>query len=96
MINEIYTHKQEVWDEKECAKRANYAPKDFWGNQPPKGLISHVGSVYPEYGQTTRWNGCREIEGKLYRYEHRPLPKIPKSYEIVPLISWGRVIRKKN
>ena len=96
MIQDLYTHKQETWDKKECAKRARYAPKDHWGNRPPKGIIASCASVYPQYGQTTRWNGCREIDGGLYRHEHRPLPKIHKDYEFANLSSWGTIIKKKG
>lgn len=95
-MNETYSHPQETWDEKECAKRARYAPKDHWGNRPPKGLISNVGSSYPEYGQTKSYNGGTIINDKWYKSEHRPLPKIHPDYEIVVLSSWGKIIRKKS
>jgi len=91
-----YTHPQETWDEKECAKRARYAPKDHWGNRPPKGIIANSGSSYPQYGQTQRYNGGKVIDGEWYEAESVPLPIIPDSYEIVSLVSWGRIIRKKQ
>ena len=90
-----YTHPQETWTEAECAKRARYAPADAFGNKPPKGIIASNASSYPQYGQTVRYNGGRVINGEWYQSECRPLPIIPASYEIVPLTSWGKVIRKK-
>ena len=91
-----YTHPQETWDEKECAKRARNAPEDHWGNRPPKGLISNIGSPHPQYGQTRRYNGGKIIDGDWYEAESLPLPSIPESYEIVSLLSWGKIIRKKQ
>ena len=89
-----YTHKQETWTEAECAKRANYAPKDAYGNTPPKGIIASNASSYPQYGQTIRFNGGRIINGEHYEAECKPLPLIPASYEFASLSSWGTIIRK--
>ena len=90
-----FTHKQETWDEKQCAKRARYAPADARGNKPPKGIIARVASHRPEYGQTRRYNGGIVIGGEWYEAEHRPLPIIPDSYEFFTISSWGKAIRKK-
>jgi hypothetical protein len=95
-MKDCYTHKQETWSGKECAKRARYAPKDPWGNRPPKGLISHVGSAYPEYGQRKTYNGGCIRDGEHYRSEYKPLPVIPEGWEFAPLESWGTVIRRKG
>lgn len=93
---EIFVHEQETWDEKECAKRARYAPKDHWGNRPPKGIISNSGSVYCQYGDYVRWNGGITRDGKWYKAEYKPYPVIPDTYELYLLISWGKCIRKKE
>lgn len=90
-----FTHPQETWDEKECAKRAKYAPADHWGNKPPKGIIASDSSSYPQYGQTKRYNGGCERNGEWFEAESVPLPIIPASYEFHHLLSWGRIIRKK-
>ena len=37
-----YTHPQETWNEKECAKRARHAPANAYGDKPPKGIIARV------------------------------------------------------
>lgn len=95
-IKELYTHPQETWDEKKCKKMARYAPKDNWGNRPPKGIIAHSGSVYVQYGHTVRWNGGKIIDGELYEAEYLPLPEIPKTYEFVPLIGWGTRIQLRS
>jgi len=92
----IYTHPQETWNEAKCSKMARYAPKDHWGNRPPKGIIASYSSPYPQYGQTRRYNGGKIIEGKLYDAEQVPLPLIPKNYEFVPVVSWGIRIQLKS
>jgi hypothetical protein len=91
-----YTHPQETWNEKECAKRAKSAPRDFWGNRPPKGIIASNASSRPQYGQTIRFNGGTVIKGEWYEAESVPLPIIPPTFEIVTLCSWGKIIRKKQ
>lgn len=93
MMKELYTHPQETWDEKKCEKMYRYAPKDHWGNRPPKGIIAQSGSAYVQYGHTVRWNGGTIREGELYEAEHLPLPSIPKTYEFVPVIGWGTRIQ---
>jgi len=93
---EIYVYPQETWDEKECAKRARYAPKDHWGNRPPAGIIAGEGSPYCGYGRYVRWNGGCVRDGKWYKAEFMPLPIIPDSYEFYYKSSWGRCIRKKE
>lgn len=92
----IYTFEQEVWDEKECAKRAASAPQDHWGNRPPKGIIAYDGSCYPTYGRTMRYNGGTSINGEWYRGVRHLLPKIPDTYEFRYLISWGIIIVKRG
>lgn len=91
-----YRHPQEIWSAKECEKRARHAPIDPWGNRPPEGIIASIGSSYPQYGQTLRYNGGKVIQGEWYEAEHVPLPLIPKSFEIVSLRTWGKIIRKKQ
>ena len=95
-MKELYTHPQETWDEKKCEKMSRYAPKDHWGNRPPKGIIAHSGSAYVQYGHTVRWNGGKIIEGELYESEHLPLPAIPETYEFAPLVGWGTRIQPKT
>lgn len=90
-----FTHPREYWDEKECAKRAQQAHADHWGNKPPKGIIASNASSYPQYGQTIRFNGGCIRKGEWYEAESVPLPVIPRSYEFHKLSSWGLTIRKK-
>ena len=52
-----FVHKRESWTEKECEKRARAAPKNAFGDRPPRGLINNVGSPYPTFGQHRRYNG---------------------------------------
>jgi hypothetical protein len=92
----IYVHPQEIWNEEECEKRAKYAPKDPWGNRPPKGIISHTSSPYIQYGDRTKNKGGVCIDGVFYAIEHKPLPKIPDSYEFLESWGWGILIRKKE
>ena len=89
-----YTHPQETWNEKECAKRARHAPANAYGDKPPKGIIASNASSYPQYGQTIRFNGGRVIEGQWYEAEAVPLPIIPPSYEFKTLTGWGLTIKK--
>ena len=96
MKTKLYVHKQEVWDDKECERKARYAPKDAWGNRPPKGIISQSGSPYVQYGKTVRFNGGCIRDEKWYEGETMPMPSIPENYEIVPLTAWGLIIRKKK
>ena len=92
----IYIHKQEVWSEKKCERQARRAPKDAWGNPPPKGIIARAGCPHVQYGKTIRFNGGCIREGEWYEGEYKPLPIIPDTYEIVPLSSWGLIISKKQ
>ena len=92
---EYYVYPQETWDEAECKKRASHGPKDHWGNRPPKGLISHIGSTSAEYGQRHRYNGGCICAGDWWEGEERPLPIIPDTYEFVLLSSWGTRIQRK-
>lgn len=96
MIKELYTHPKETWDEKKCKKMARSAPKDQWGNRPPKGIIAQSGSAYVQYGHTVRYNGGTIRDGEFYRSEYLPLPEIPKTYEFVPLIGWGTRIQLRS
>ena len=93
-MKKLYTHPQETWDEKKCEKMSRYAPKDHWGNRPPKGIIAPSGAAYVQYGHTVRWNGGKIIDGELYEAHHLPLPAIPKTYEFVPLVGWGTRIQR--
>jgi len=95
-MERLYGYPQETWDEKTCKKWANYAPKDHWGNKPPKGLIANEGSSSPEYGQTCKYNGGCTHDERWYHGEYRPLPLIHESYEFHYLSSWGITIRKKQ
>lgn len=92
----IYVHPQETWDEAKCDKAARYAPKDHWGNRPPKGIISRSGSAHVQYGETLRFNGGCVRDGEWYEGERKPLPIIPDTYEIVTLSSWGLRIQRKK
>lgn len=95
-MSDTYTYPQETWDESECVRRARYAPADFWGNKPPKGIIASSASSYPMYGQTISFNGGTVIDGEWYKSVHKPLPIIPDTYEFYKLVSWGTIIRKKS
>lgn len=92
-----YTYPQEVWDIATCKKHARYCRKDGMGTTcTTPGLISDHASNWPGYGSSTRFNGGTLINGKLYGTVTKPLPKIPESYEIVNVSSWGYQIRKKG
>jgi len=95
-VKSIFWFPQETWDEKTCKKWANYAPKDHWGNSPPKGLIAHIGAPSPEYGQVCEYNGGCCHEDRRWDGEYKPLPLIHESYEFHSLSSWGTTIRKKQ
>jgi len=92
----LYTFPRETWDAKKCWRKARYAPKDAWGNRPPKGIIASNASSYPQYGQTIKYNGGIYIEGVLYKAVHKPLPYIPACYEFYQLPGWGTAIRRKQ
>jgi len=96
MTKTYYEYPQETWDEKTCEKWANYAPKDPWGNKPPKGLINNIGSHRAEYGQVHEYNGGCMREERWYDGEIRPLPLIHEDYEFFYLNSWGTTIRRKQ
>lgn len=89
-----YTHPEETWNEKECSKRARYAPANAYGDKPPKGIIASNASNYPQYGQTIRFNGGTSIDGEWYEAVAVPLPIIPPSYELKTLTGWGLTIKK--
>lgn len=92
----IYVHPQETWDEAKCEKAARYAPRDHWGNRPPKGLIARVGNSHPEYGQRIIYNGGCIRDNEHYAGEEIPMPAIPDSFEFVTLSSWGTRIQRKK
>jgi hypothetical protein len=95
-MKKLFTHPQEVWDEKKCAQVAKHRGRDGCGAlHPYPGRVAGVSSPYPEYGQTQRYNGGREINGEYYQAEHKPLPKIPDTYEFFTISSWGTYLRKK-
>ena len=89
-LDPVYTHPQETWDAKECAKRAKARRQP--GGKP--GLIAGSSSSYPEYGQTVRFNGGREIDGNWYQSECRPLPVIAPGFHFEKVVSWGTYIVK--
>ena len=93
---ELYTHPQETWDKKECAKRSRYAPKDHWGNRPPAGLINDFSTAYNAPGISHRYNGGCTYEGRHYRGESTPVPVIHEDFEIVPYPGWGLRIQLKK
>lgn len=90
----IYTHPQETWSFQECQRRARFAPKDAWGNRPPRGIIAASSSTHAQYGQTKYYNGGITINNVWYAGEYNPLPLIPNEFEFVSLSSWGTIIRK--
>lgn len=91
-IGEYYTHKQEIWDEKKCSKVANHIAKDGIGTPYP--FKGYIGSNQTGYGQRKYNGGCIR-EGDWYEGEIKPLPKIPKSYKIITIPSWGfRIVKK--
>jgi hypothetical protein len=93
----LYTHPQETWTVAQCEAAAKRISRDGLGTVGgPRGLIAHTGSPYCQYGGTVRWNGCTEREGKLYRAEHKPLPKIPPGFHFETAVSWGIRIVKDN
>lgn len=91
----MYTHPQEIWSLQECQRRANYAPKDAWGNRQPKGIIASNASTRAQYGQALNYNGGTVIDNQWYAGEYRPLPQIPPEFEFVSLPGWGTIIRRK-
>jgi len=92
----LYTHAQEVWNEAKCAKVAKHKGRDGCGAlHPYPGRVAGVSSPYPEYGQTVRFNGGRLIGDESYQSEHKPLPKIPNTYEFYKISTWGTYLRKK-
>lgn len=97
MAKTYYTHPQETWSEKECAKRARYRGTDSYGSKHPyAGLIASSASSRAQYGQTVTFNGgFIAPDGEWYNGEIRPLPIIPDSFEFHKRISWGTYIRKK-
>jgi hypothetical protein len=96
-MKKLYTYPQETWDEKKCAKIAKHRGKDGCGSvHPYPGLVAASGSSYPQYGQTVRFNGGTIIEGELYQYVMRPLPKIPDTFEFIRRVSWGTYLQKKS
>ncbi len=93
----LYTHPQEIWDEKKCAKIAKHRGTDGCGARHPyPGLVASSGSYHPTYGQTKRYNGGCTRNGEHYQAEHIPLPQIPDTYEFYTIVSWGTYLRKKS
>lgn len=88
---ELYTHPQEVWDEKTCAEKAKARTTNGMGTPFP-----YPGRIPQFYGTTTPYNGGCIRDGEWYKAEHIPLPKLPDSYEFYNIPSWGTHIRKKT
>ena len=97
-MKDTYTHKQEIWDEKTCAKKARYNSKNAYGDKNPwPGLIASSSSTYPQYGQTVRYNGgFIAPDGEHYQSESVPSPIIHENYEFIHRLSWGIYIQKKS
>ncbi len=90
-MKNLFTHPQETWDEAKCAKVAKSYHHDGLGTAESRpGRIAGSASVYPEYGQTQRWNGgFIAPDGEHYRAEHKPLPKVPEGWGFEQVTSWG-------
>ena len=86
-----YKGPQEVWDLKRCGKAAKYAPKDHWGNRPPKGIIVADSASMPLYGKR-RYNGGIVIDGEWYEGTDNPYPLVPPPYGLFWLSAWGVII----
>lgn len=53
-----------IWSNEMCAKAARYAPKNAFGDRPPKGIVYNSGSPYPcRYGGVTPWPDVPEPWG---------------------------------
>lgn len=92
---DTYVHPQETWSESECRTHAKSRERDGYGTLHLwPGKISGSSSVYPSYGYTT--NMGASVDGRYYRRQHKPLPRIPATYEFVQRATWGIYIRKKK
>ena len=90
--NQYYTFPQEVWDEKECEKRAKHLVEDGFGTPYP--FRGYIGML--KYGQH-RLNGGFVKNGDWYEGYIVLLPKIDDKYEIVRVPSWGyRIVKKEQ
>lgn len=96
MIQDYYVNPRETWDRKKCEIMSKAAPKNAFGDSPPKGLINDYSSPYNAPGLKHRYNGGCIREGKHYMGELTPLPEIHPDFEIVPLPSWGDRIQLKS
>ena len=93
----VFTHRREVWSPAECAKRARAGGRDYFGTKQRPGLIAGSASVYPQYGQTVRFNGGTiGPDGKHYDAVSKPLPIIPRTYRFEKVLHWGTyIVRNK-
>jgi hypothetical protein len=95
-VDNYYVHPEETWDEKKCAKLAKHYASDGLGTKYPfPGYLGCSTSGYPRFGRI-RYNGGCVRNDEWYAGEEIPFPKIPESYEIVVVPSWGWQIRKKT
>jgi len=94
-LTPIHRNKAEVWDEEKCQKMANHRAKDGLGTPYPfKGYIGST--VNNQYG-LVRYNGGCVRNNKWYAGEKFPLPKIPKTYKIIIVPTWGyRIVPRKT
>lgn len=92
-----YKRKKETWSVKKCERLAKRKNVDGLGTEGgPRGLIHDSGSAYSiAYGTTKRFNGGTIVDGEWYEAIHNPMPKLPKGWEIVWVVSWGQVIKKQ-
>ena len=88
-MNDIYQFPQETWNKDKCEKLANHIATDGLGTPYPfKGYIGSSASRPTAFG-TEVFNGGCVHDGKWYRGENRPFPKLAHGFEIVIVPTWG-------
>lgn len=91
---QYYQHPQETWDEKTCKRLASHKAKDGCGTPYPwPGYLGSSASFPPTFGRI-RYNGGCHRQGDWWEGEEFPLPKIPPTYVIIVVPTWGwRIVR---
>jgi len=95
-VYDVYVGEREVWDEKKCAQIAKQRLPNGYGDRWPfPGLVQATGTAVKYYGYQ-QFNGCIEVDGKLYKATNRPWPKLPEEYCFVSIPTWGKHIYKRS
>lgn len=93
---EFHTRPREVWTVAECVKAAKYAPKNHWGDRPPKGIIVGSSESYPRFG-LMRFNGGIIVGDVWYsKGTNHPYPSVPEPYVLAILSTWGVIVTTKE